>query len=51
MSMETFIDGVGGGGFGATRRGRTRGSLAVDKGGGWAEMVLGGVEGVEHDTD
>jgi len=27
------------------------GSLAMDKGGGQAEAVLGGMEGVEHDTD
>ena len=27
------------------------GSLAMDKGGGWAETVLGGAEEVEHDMD
>jgi len=27
------------------------GSLATDKGGGQAEAFLGGMEGVEHDTD
>ena len=26
-------------------------NLAMDKGGGQAEAVLGGVKGVEHDTD
>jgi len=49
--MGTPIDGVGGGGFRATRRGRTGSSLAMDKGGGQAEMVLGDAEEVEHDTD
>jgi len=51
MSMETPIDGAGSGGFGVTERGRTRGSLAMDKGGGWAEAVLVGAEEVEHDID
>jgi len=49
--MGTPIDGAGSGGFRATRRGRTGGSLAADKGGGQVEMVLGDVEGVEYDTD
>jgi len=49
--MGTPIDGAGSGGFGATGRGRTGGSLAADKGGGWAEMVLGDAEGMEHNTD
>jgi len=49
--MGTPIDGVGGRGFGATRRGRMGGSLAVDKGEGRAEMVLGDVEGAERDID
>jgi len=49
--MGTPIDGVGGGGFGATGRGRMGGSLAVDKGGGWAETVLGNAEGAVRDTD
>jgi len=49
--MGTPIDGAGSRGFGATRRGRTGGSLAADKGGGRVEMVLGDVEGVERDTD
>jgi len=51
MSMGTLIDRVGGRGFGVTRRGRTRGSLATDKGGGQVEAVLVSAEGVEHDTD
>jgi len=42
---------VGGGGFGVTRRGGMGGNLATDKGEGWAETVLGGVEGAEQDTD
>ena len=49
--MGTPIDGAGGGGFGATRRGGAGSSLATDKGGGRAEMVLGDVEGTERDTD
>jgi len=49
--MGTPIDGAGGGGFGATRRRGTGGSLATDKGGGRAEMVLGNAEGAERDTD
>ena len=49
--MGTPIDGAGSRGFGATRRGRTGGSLAADKGGGRAEMVLGDVEEAERDTD
>jgi len=49
--MGTPIDGAGGRGFGATGRGGAEGSLATDKGGGRAEMVLGDAEGTEHDTD
>jgi len=49
--MGTLIDGAGSGGFGATGRGRVGGSLATDKGGGRAEMVLGNAEGTERDTD
>jgi len=49
--MGTLINGADGRGFGATKKGRTEGSLAMDKGGGWTEMVLGGAEGAEHDTD
>ena len=49
--MGTPIDGAGNGGFGATGRGRMGGSLAADKGGGWAETVLGDTEGMERDTD
>jgi len=49
--MGIPIDGVGSGDFGVTRRGETGDNLAMDKGGGQAEMVLGSVEGAEHDTD
>jgi len=49
--MGTPIDGVDGGGFGATGRGGVGGNLATDKGGGQAEMVLSGAKGVERDTD
>jgi len=51
MSIGISIDGAGGGGFGVTGRGRTGGSLATDKGEGRVEMVLGGAEGAERDTD
>jgi len=51
MSIGIPIDRVGGGGFGVTGRGGTEGNLATDKGEGRAEMVLGGVEGAERDTD
>jgi len=51
MSMGTPIDRAGSEGFGVTRRDRTRGSLAMDKGRGWIEAVLVGVEEVEHDID
>jgi len=51
MSIGTLIDGAGGGGFGVTRRGGAGGNLTMDIGGGRAEMVLVGTEGVEHDTD
>jgi len=51
MSMETPIDRAGSGGFGVTGRDKTRGSLAMDKGGGWVEAVLVGAEEVEHDID
>jgi len=49
--MGTPIDRAGSRGFGATRRGGMGGSLAVDKGGSRAEIVLGDVEGAERDTD
>jgi len=49
--MGTPIDGVGGGGFGVTGRGRAGGNLATDKGRGQAEMVLSGVEGAERNMD
>ena len=51
MSMGTPIDRAGSGGFGATGRGGTEGSLATDKGRGQAEMVLGDTEGAERDMD
>jgi len=49
--MGISIDGVGGGGFRATGRDGVRGNLATDRGRDWAEMVLSGVEGAEHDMD
>jgi len=51
MSMGTSIDGADGRGFGVTGRGKMGGSLAMDKGGGRAKVVLVGAEGVEHDAD
>jgi len=51
MSIGTLIDRADSGGFGVTRRGRMGGNLATDKGGGWAEAVLGGVEEVERDMN
>jgi len=51
MSMGTPIDGAGSGDFRVTRRGRTGGSLATDKGGGRMVVVLVSVEGVQRDTD
>jgi len=51
MSIGTPIDRVGSRGFRATGRGRAGGNLTTDKGGGRAEMVLSGAEGVERDTD
>jgi len=50
-SIGIPIDGAGGGGFGVTRRGKTGGNLAMDKGEGQVEIVLGGTEGTERDTD
>jgi len=50
-SIGILIDGAGGRGFGVTRRGRTGGNLAMDKGEGRAETVLGSAEGAEQDTD
>jgi len=49
--MGTPIDGAVGGGFGMTRGGGAKSSLAADNGGGWAETVLSEVEGAEHDMD
>jgi len=42
---------VGSRGFGVTGRGGTGDNLAIDKGGGQAEVVLSSVEGTEHDID
>jgi len=50
-SIGIPIDRVDGGGFGVTGRGRTGGNLAMDKGEGRVEMVLGSAEGVERDMD
>ena len=49
--MGTLIDGAVGRGFGMTRGGRARGSLAADNSGGRAETVLSEVEGAECDID
>jgi len=51
MSIGTPIDGAGGGGFGVTGRDGAGGNLTTDNGGGWAEIVLVGAEGVERDMD
>jgi len=51
MSIGISIDRAGGRDFRVTRRGRTEGNLATDKGKGWAEIVLGSAEGAEQDTD
>jgi len=51
MSIGTPINRVGGGGFGATGRGRAGGNFTTDKGRGRVEMVLSGAEGAERDTD
>jgi len=50
-SIGIPIDGAGSGGFGVTGRSGTGGNLATDKGEGQVEMVLGGMEGAERDTD
>jgi len=42
---------VVGGPFRVTGGGGVRGNLAMGNGGGWVEMVLSDVEGVECDTD
>jgi len=39
MSIGTPMDGAGSGGFGTTGRDRMGGNLAMDKGGGQAEIV------------
>jgi len=51
MSIGTPIDRVGDRGFRVTRRSRTGGNLAPDKGGSWVEAVLSSVEGVEREMD
>ena len=51
MSIGTLIDRVGDRGFRVTRRSRTGGNLAPDKGGSWVEAVLSSVEGVEREMD
>jgi len=47
MSIGIPIDEVGDRGFRVTKRGRTGGNLATNKGEGQAETVLGGAEGTE----
>jgi len=49
--MGTPIDGAVSRGFGMTRGGGARGSLAADNGRGQAEMVLSKAEEAERDTD
>jgi len=51
MSMGVLMDRTGGGGFGTTGRGGMGGNLAMDKGRGQAEMVLGNTEGAECNMD
>ena len=51
ISIGTPIDEADGRGFGVTRKGGIGGSLATDKGGGWVEVVLGSMKGMEHNTD
>jgi len=51
MFIGIPIDGVGGGGFRVTRRGRAGGSLTTDKGSGRAEAVLSSAEGVKLNMD
>jgi len=48
MSIGTFIDGVGGGGFGVTERGAIGDNLATDKGRGQTETVLSCIERCQH---
>ena len=50
-SIGIPIDRAGSGGFGVIRRGGTGGNLVTDKGKGWAETVLGSMEGAEQDMD
>jgi len=51
MSTGIPIDGKGGRDFKVTRRDRIGGNLAMDRGEGQAEMVLGGAEEAEYDMD
>jgi len=51
MSIWIPTDRVGSGGFRVTRRGRTGGSLTMDKGGSRAEGVLNSAEGVKRNTN
>jgi len=51
MSIGIPTDGVGGRGFGVTRRGGVGGSLTTDKGSGQVEVVLSSAKDAEHDTD
>jgi len=51
MSIGIPINGVDGGGFRVTERGRTGGNLAIDKDKGQTETVLGSVEEMEHDMN
>ena len=49
--MGVLMDRAGGGGFRTTRRGEMGGNLAMDKGRGQVETVLGDTEEVKRDTD
>jgi len=51
MSIGIPTNGVGGRGFGVTRRDGAGDSLTTDKGGGQVEAVLSSAEGAERDTD
>jgi len=51
MSIGTPIDRADSRGFRVTRRSGTGGNLAMHKGRGWTEAVLGGAEEAEHDMD
>jgi len=51
MFMGIPIDKAGGRGCRVTGRGRMGSSLAMDKGGGWVEAVLGSTERMECDMN